>query len=156
MPIPYSQFCPTQFDYQIPIEDRADWFLAPVIRTRDSGIMTQSNWECQIDALELAMAKYEVHSFGHWANGWFDIILVDPEHVEVVEEIEASLIDYPILDEAHYANAEWEAIRDYWERMRLKERIRLCKSEGASIFSARHGAVPPECIDRIKYWVNEG
>ena len=156
MPTLYSNFRPTQFDHPIQIEDRSDWLVAPVIRNRDSGIMTQSNWECQLDALALAMTEYEVHSFGHWANGWFEIVLVHPDHADVVEELEASLADYPILSEAHYSNAEWEAVYRYWENMRLRERIRLCNDEGASIFSARHDEVPVGCYERIKYWINEG
>lgn len=156
MPIPYSQFRPTQFDHQITIEDRDHWLVAPVIRTRDSGILTQSNWVCQIDALELAMAEYETHCFGHWANGWFEVVLVHPDHIEVVEEIEAALIDYPILDEGHYSRTETEAINEYWSKMRLKDRIKLCRSEGASIFSARSDLAPAKCFERIQYWVNEG
>jgi hypothetical protein len=156
MPIPYSDFRPTQFDHPIPIFDRDHWLVAPVIRNRDSGTLTQSNWECQLDALELAQAEYEIHSFGHWANGWFEIVLVHPDHIDVVEEIEAALIDYPILDEEHYSNTEWEAVHEYWNKMRLEDRIELCHSEGASIFSARHDLVPMKCHERIQYWVNEG
>ena len=155
MPTIYSNFRPTQFDNLIQVEDRSDWLVAPVIRNRDSGILTQSNWECQLDALDLAETEYEVHGFGHWANGWFEIVLVHPDHADAVEELEASLAIYPILDEYHYSNAEWEAVHDYWGKMSLKERIDLCQREGASIFSSRHESVPTECYERIQYWVNE-
>jgi hypothetical protein len=156
MPITYSQFSPTPFDHNIPIEDRNDWIVAPVSRNRDSGILTESNWICQLDALELVMAEYEIHRFGHWANGWFEIVLVHPDHIEVVEELEAALIDYPILDEAHYCRTEAEAIDDYWHKMHMSDRIKLCHSEGESIFSARNDRVPVKCFERIQYWVNEG
>jgi hypothetical protein len=155
MPIPYSDFRPTQFDHPITIEDRNDWLVAPVIRNRDSGILTESNWECQLDSLELVTAEYEIHSFGHWANGWFEIVLVHPDYEDVLEEVEAALIDYPILDETHYANLEWDIVHEYWNKMRLKDRIALCRSEGASIFSARHDLAPAKCFERIQYWVNE-
>ena len=155
MPTPYSDFRPTQFDHPIPIADRDHWLVAPVIRTRDSGILTQSNWECQIDTLDAAKAEYEIHCFEHWANGWFEIVIVHPDHAEVVEELEASLYDYPVLDENHYGQAEFRAVQEYWMDMRLKDRIELCQREGASIFSARNDAVPTECYERIQYWVNE-
>ncbi len=156
MPVEYADFSPSQFDRPIPLEDRDHWLVAPVIRNRDSGVLTKSNWECQIDTLKLAEAEYETHSFGHWANGWFELVLVHPDHVAAVAEIEESLFDYPILDEVHYSCTEWEAVHEYWGRMRLKDRVDLCQREGVSIFAARYDSVPSECYERIQYWVNEG
>lgn len=151
----YADFRPTQFDRNIRLDEHNDWIVAPVIRNRDSGILTESNWECQLDTLELAQAEYEIHRFGHWAHGWFDIALVHPDHAEVVEEIENRLVDYPVLNEDHYSRAEFEAIQDYWENMRLRERVELCHENAVSIFSARHDTAPEGCYERIQYWVNE-
>jgi hypothetical protein len=156
MPIPYSKFSPTQFDPHQYLEDREDWLVAPASRTRDSGVLTESNWEAQLAALDHVRAEYEIHRWGHWGPGWFEIVLVHPDHSEVVESLEYALEDYPVLDDSDYSNREQEAVFDYWGTMTLKERIRLCSSEGASTFAARRDTPPVECFDRITYWVNEG
>lgn len=157
MTIPYSEFSPTQFDTHQYLEDREDWLVAPVSRTRDSDVLTESNWEAQKIQLDLAEAEYEIHRWGHWGPGWFEIVLVHPDHAETIEELEARLMDYPILDEIDYYNLEHEAVQEYWMNMRLKDRIELCHDNDMSIFAARADAVPEgDIYNRIVYWVNEG
>lgn len=56
---------------------------------------------------------YENHRFGHWACGWFEILIVKPgsDCERIALEIEASLASYPCLDEMHYSeleNEEWD------------------------------------------------
>jgi len=59
----------------------------------------------------------EVHRFGHWACGWFEIILVRPDTnaAKTAEEIEAALADYPILDECDHSEREMGAANETWQ-----------------------------------------
>jgi hypothetical protein len=59
----------------------------------------------------------EVHRFGHWSPGWFEIILVRPgtAAAEVAVEIEERLEDYPLLDEEDFSRREWEDYLESWE-----------------------------------------
>ena len=53
-------------------------------------------------------ADVEVHRFGHWACGWFEIVLIRPDsdaHIKALE-IQSKLEDYPILSENDFSNEE--------------------------------------------------
>lgn len=107
--IRYGEFRPTSLDHHIPIEDREEWFVAPVSRTRDTGVLKESNFIVALDMLGGESAKVEVHRFGHWGPGWFEIILIHPDLQAKGEEIEAKLEDYPILDEGVLFDEDWIA-----------------------------------------------
>jgi hypothetical protein len=96
---------------------RQDWYVAPVIRTRDSGPLQASNFF----AAEARLAKegpldYEVHRFGHWVNGWFEIILIRPGTACAAagQALADCLADYPILDEEDYTERLWVACDETW------------------------------------------
>lgn len=118
----YAKWAPTAFDIKgLNAEDagedgesRADWFVAPVSITRDTppGSLDRSNWEvlkAQLSALP--GEDFEVHRFGHWACGWFEIILVRPgtKAAEVAQAAEDKIADYPALNEDDWSQREWEA-----------------------------------------------
>lgn len=197
----YKDFSPTGLDSMgLGLPNRQDWLVAPVVRTRDSGPLEESNFEVALEILKgesqtwgvqkdpkpprffsrfLALVKsscaktwqllsrklgepktekgfranldapsqtVEVHRFGHWGPGWFEIILVHPSREKEVEDIERSLEDYPVLDDEDFSAKEYEAACDYWEACSLREKIQLCAKFGASIFSARQDT-PPSRID---------
>jgi len=112
--IRYGEFRPTSLDHHIPIEDREEWFVAPVSRTRDTGVLKESNFIVALDMLGGESAKVEVHRFGHWGPGWFEIILIHPDLQAKGEEIEAKLEDYPILDEDDYSERCFEMEQRSW------------------------------------------
>jgi len=65
------------------LPERADWLVVPVIKTRDSGPLATSNFECAWSRIEDAsvaddLQSCESHSFNHWGPGWFEVILVRP------------------------------------------------------------------------------
>lgn len=66
----YSSHRPTTFDSHIELEDREDWFLAPVSLTRDSGPLEESNFAVVLADLGGESDDVEVHRFGHWGPGW--------------------------------------------------------------------------------------
>lgn len=114
------------------------WTLGPVIRTRDSSLLEQSN----ADALEKSLADaveagkfsdedFEITGANHWAVGWVDHLsfraaegdewITSPRSGgSVYREREATAIfhwitewfdalsDYPVADEEDFSRREWE------------------------------------------------
>jgi hypothetical protein len=68
-----------------------------------------------------------VHRFGHWGPGWFEIVLIDPADtnaVKIAEECEASLADYPVLDDMDFSEEETAEANETWEKcFRVKDRL---------------------------------
>jgi len=58
----------------------------------------------------------EVHNFGHWACGWFEIMIVRPGSPAeaIAEGIESRLSDYPILNEDDHTEREQVAADETW------------------------------------------
>jgi len=135
----YKDFAPTCFDSKGGfLPDRQDWFVAPVSRNRDDGEpLTESNFETCLEILGGESETIEVHRFDHWGPGWFEIILVHPSKENALEEIAASLKNYPVLDEEDYSQREYDAILEAWDYLPLSEKISTVSDQGSSIFSAR-------------------
>ena len=117
---PYREFNPTGFDGTGAfLPDQQDWLVAPVGINRDSGLLDQSNWSQMVQELENTEEEgenWEIHRFGHWACGWFEILIVKPEAraSTVGEVMETRLEDYPVLDEDDYCEREHEAYLEAW------------------------------------------
>lgn len=110
----YRDFAPTPLDPKGAfLDDRQDWIVLPVSRTRDSEALEQSNFEAALDILKDAYGEdselFECHQFNHWGPGWFEIILAHPSLAEKVQEIEERLKNYPVLDEEDFSRREYEA-----------------------------------------------
>ena len=143
----YSEFQPTGFDSKgYMLDDQQDWYVIPVSRTRDSGVLEESNFEAATEILGGERQNImEIHRFGHWGPGWFEIIIVNPRAGKTMRKamnIEALMADYPVLDEMDFSEREWDEMFETWERMGLPERIEICCETGNSIFAARHEAIP--------------
>ncbi len=125
----YKQFKPTGFDCKgLGLEDRQDW-LVSLSRNRDSDVLTESNFAVALDTMGGESDTVEVHRFGHWACGWFEIILVCPgtSAAKEAEEIETSLADYPVLDESDFSDRESEEECEAWVSYGAREMRRaLC------------------------------
>ena len=143
----YSEFSPTSLDHSGAfLPDRQAWLVAPVGITRDSepGDYLTSNWH--VLCAELSEnhgpegGSWEIHRFGHWGPGWFEIVLLRPgsKAADYGQEVEASLEDYPILDEEDHSEREFEAISEAWTQMDMQWRIESLVKAGASIFAARN------------------
>jgi len=88
-----------------------DFFVFPVSRTRDSDLLTESNFDAALKALGGESKSVQVHRFGHWGPGWFEIILISPratKKLAIAEELICSLSDYPVLDEEDNSRREYE------------------------------------------------
>lgn len=117
--VTYKEWSPTEFDGKGQfMPERAEWLVLGVMRTRDSGPLDRVNFTAALEHLGGESGTVEVHRFGHWGPGWIEVILVDPSDVNAVaaaEEVEASLMDYPVLDEEALSAAEHEEFERVWE-----------------------------------------
>jgi len=110
----YSEFQPTGFDTRGLNADQhgiGEFFVLPCMRTRDSDVLEESNFQSALDTLGGESETVQVHRFGHWGPGWYELILIDPNDAKAVaaaEDIEAALADYPILDEDDHSRREYE------------------------------------------------
>lgn len=97
--------------------ERPDWVVS-VSRSRDSDLMQESNFDAALEMLGGVGENVVVERFGHWACGWFELILVNPKserHVQIAKEIKESLEDYPLLDESDFSERESEYRSEYAE-----------------------------------------
>jgi hypothetical protein len=137
----YREYAPTSFDQSGAfLLDQGDWFVAPVGQNRDSECLDQSNFAVMLERLGGESDTVEVHRFGHWGPGWFEIIIIDPttqSKVKIAADAERDLADYPILDETDYSQREYDASCEVWDSFCLSDKVELCQKEGVSVFQAR-------------------
>lgn len=143
---PYSQFAPTGFDRKGAFldDDRQHWLVCPVSRNRDSKPIEESNFEAFLNGLGGESDTVEVHRFGHWGPGWFEIIIIDPKAEDIVsraEEMEGALENYPVLDEDDLSKREYEAYREAWDSWGRNDFLRAMQHEFSNQFigSTPHG-----------------
>lgn len=122
----YKTFRPTGFDQAgLNLDDRQDW-LVSVGQNRDSDALQRSNFRVILKDLGGEGDNVEVHRFGHWACGWFEVILVRPGTPEAknAEAWEAALSDYPVASEDDFSDEEYEEANLTWRNCyRPAERI---------------------------------
>ena len=141
--IAYSTFRPTAFDPEgLGLPDRQDWLVVPVLQTRDSGPLSMSNFRVALQQLGGESGTVEVHRFNHWGPGWFEIILAHPSREADVTDIEASLEQYPVLDDEDHGQEMYERATEYWQSMSIRERMKWCTRYTTSIFAARRDTIP--------------
>lgn len=148
----YRAFRPTPCDPAgLALDDRQDWLVAPVIRTRDSSVLQESNFASALKALGGESDNVEVHRFGHWGPGWFEIIIVRPGSPaeRIADDIERALADYPVLDDMDFSDREYMAAVECWTMMPIRHRVGLCQHTGDSIFAARRDTPPDRCYEYL-------
>jgi hypothetical protein len=119
-----------------------EWYVVPQNKTRDANVLDESNFDCILKHLGGESDTVEVHRFGHWACGWYELILVHPSRKNEVEKIEKDLDNYPVFDEDHYSQACDEARDKFWAELSISDRVKMCQEAGISIFQARHDYCP--------------
>jgi len=96
------------------LDDRQDWIVAPVMRTRDSVALETSNFRVVLEDLGGESDTVEVHRFSHWGPGWIEIILVHPDLEGKVEEWESALADYPVASDDDLSEEEHQEESESW------------------------------------------
>ncbi|CAB4162696.1 hypothetical protein UFOVP785_90 [uncultured Caudovirales phage] len=142
----YASHIPTAFDQHIELEGRETWLVVPVSITRDTPAADTSNFYTALDMLGGESDTVEVHRFGHWGPGWYEIILVNPDspHAKAVEDIARSLEDYPLLDEEDYSRREYEDALDSWDNYGASDYRDTLESELNTLLEEYQEADPPE------------
>jgi hypothetical protein len=145
----YKDFAPTSFDSKGAfLPEQGEWLVVPVGQNRDSGCLDRSNFRTALEILGGEQENLvEVHRFGHWGPGWFEIIIVHPSLEAQVKAIEDKLENYLVLDYEDYSTLEWEAAEEYWEQMSISDRIDVCNKYNVSIFAARRSDEIPENVE---------
>lgn len=126
----YAEYRPTGFDAAgLGLPGRQDWIVCPVIQTRDSGCLETSNFAAALEILGGECETVEVHRFGHWGPGWYEIILVSPERAAAVEDIAAALENCPALDEDDLSEREHNEYIESWERWGYRDFTAALRTE---------------------------
>ena len=118
---PYSKYSPTSMDTRgLGLPDKQDWFVIGIGLNRDSNVLDTSNFQCAekiLDEVDPDGIDHENHRFGHWACGWFEILIVraGTKCFQEAEKMENSLSDYPILNDEHFNALEQEEANSVWQ-----------------------------------------
>jgi hypothetical protein len=86
--------------------------MGPVGQHRDSDPLARSNYVVIFKDLKdrFGDAVDDVR-FGHWGFGWVEEIVFDASRIDVVKVIEewvGALADYPIANDDHFYQLEWD------------------------------------------------
>jgi hypothetical protein len=111
----FGEYAPTQFDaVGLGSEGQEDWIVLCVSQTRDSEALARSNFKAVLADLEHNEIQHEVHRFGHWGPGWFEIIIVPPDQEDYAEMLQRVLGEYPVFDEGALCEEEQEDQDQDW------------------------------------------
>lgn len=91
--------------------------LVVLTRSRDSDVLTESNWECAVEKLGGESDEVEIHRFGHWACGWWEALCVveGTKAHEIATQIESDLNHYPVLDDSDFLEREMNEANEVWK-----------------------------------------
>lgn len=119
---------------------------------RDSDSLTRSNFTCILKALGGESETVIVIRERHWAVGWVEWIGIhegDSKALQIADDITERLDDYPVVNEDHWSNLEYEEACDFWESLNVAERLHYCQRAGVSSFAARHAYFPEGVYDLL-------
>ena len=126
--------------------DWPEWFVF-LGQDRESDALTRSNFDCGLARLGGESDTVRVVREKHWAVGWVEWVAVHESDTAACDHAEKMLADldaYPVLDEDHFSDLEWEEAAQYWRGLTIAERVDLCREARVSIFAARHNYPPAD------------
>ena len=123
----FIEFQPTEFDSSSNymgenLESQKNWLVSSIKLTRDSNLIEKSNFETFTDDLRALEDEgghnWEIHRFGHWVCGWYEIVILNPKPwdskvLNQALKLESALQNYPILSEDHHSRLELESFNDW-------------------------------------------
>ncbi len=106
------------------------YYSAGIGQSRDSDSLERSNFECTVKAHKEWMVDdlVVIVRESHWACGWVEWIAIHQdasEALKVADDIKAGLEDYPVVNEDHWSELEWNEAADYWDSLSPRERVRM-------------------------------
>lgn len=120
---------------------------------RDAGSLARSNFA--VIAGDMGEAC-EIHRTGHWACGWIEWLILpygasDADKVKAAEWI-AALERYPVADDEHLSELEYQEAAEYWAHASMRERIELAAKWHLSPFVARRDELPETNTGELCTW----
>lgn len=127
--------------------ERGEWLVVTCV-TRDSDCLARSNYRTFIKLLggkgseggkgsQDINENLAIEEATHWACGWLQYLIINPECVELIQEATQALErleDYPVLDDEDFSALEMEEANESWSYWSTKERIEYMR-ENRSQFS---------------------
>lgn len=115
--------------------ENATWLIAYTTQ-RDADCLDESNFafiERELRSLPEFKSwqgdeePITTERFSHWAVGWIDYLIINPEFsagIELTEKLREKLEDYPCLDEEDWSQRESDAANRIWrECYPVKDRV---------------------------------
>lgn len=130
-----------------------DWY--PFLgRSRGSSTLEQSNFESGLAALGGESETVVVIRERHWAVGWIEWIGIhesDTAALQTADGILAALEEYPVVDETHWGELEYDRAANYWRQASIADRIYWIRRSccGASMFAARRDYLPEDDVGEL-------
>ncbi|MFJ7907467.1 hypothetical protein [Kitasatospora sp. NPDC096204] len=88
------------------------WYATPFTQTRDADALEESNWAVISEDLDKRFPEsVEVHSFGHFACGYYERLYVrtdDALAIRAIQDWVERLENHPVASDDHYSEVEWE------------------------------------------------
>lgn len=94
-----------------------DYYSSGVGQSRDSCALERSNFVCMLQRLGGESETVIVVRESHWAVGWVEWIAIhytDNESLSIADDIQDKLANYPVIDESHWSETEYEEANEIW------------------------------------------
>ena len=124
-----------------------------LFRTRDSGLVEESNFWSALKMLNGESDTVKVIRFSHWLCGWIEVILIhesDKVSVDKGNEIEKSLENYPILNEDAFGEMVTEKEKEILEEIRKD-----IANECGDWWNLSNNATDEEIYEKVERIVSE-
>lgn len=109
-----------------------NYYSAGVGQTRDSDALERSNFVVMLRVLGGESDTVIVVRERHWAVGWVEWIAIhqdDKMALKIADQQIARLEAYPILDEDHFSDLEWNEAADYWDSLSPRDKVQMAIEE---------------------------
>jgi hypothetical protein len=126
--------------------DRREYFMG-LSQHRDSDTLTRSNFRSMLARLGGESETVLVIRDSHFLVGWVESIYIhesDAAACATANAILDRLADYPVVSEDDWGTLEFDVACEYWQSMRVKERLHYCQKHDISPFAARRDELPED------------
>lgn len=103
-----------------------NYYSAGCGQSRDSDALERSNFACMLEAIGGESDTVQVVRESHWAVGWVEWIAIhqdDETVLAIADAVKAALEDYPVVNEDHWSELEYNEAADYWDSLSPREKV---------------------------------
>lgn len=118
---------------------------------RDCDRYNRSNFAVVKRMLESAGVTVEIVRYSHWVCGWIDHLLCEDtnESRELILKIRECHEDYPILDDDHHSQLEYDEIIEFWETCTVEDRAEYLREANINPYWAKDDTLPDDPDGRL-------